>query len=106
MSFPFARGQQNEFAIAQYTSNIIIMCNARVLLIRFPKEMRCVFVTYAAESLLQIVSCSVGFLFLVFLSRKEIIRWLVDNIDNNESFSISILEAIIMSDKAWRSVTP
>lgn len=38
--------------------------------------------------------------------RKEIIRRLVDNIDNNESLSINILEAITMSDKAWRSVTP
>lgn len=38
--------------------------------------------------------------------RKEIIGRLVDNIDNNESFSINILEAIRMSDMAWRSVTP
>lgn len=35
--------------------------------------------------------------------RKKIIRRLVDN---NESFSINILEAIRMYVKAWRSVTP
>ncbi|VVC26158.1 DNA binding HTH domain, Psq-type,Homeobox domain-like,HTH CenpB-type DNA-binding domain,DDE superfamily [Cinara cedri] len=38
--------------------------------------------------------------------RKQIIIRLADNIDNNESFSLNILEAIRMSDKAWRSVTP
>jgi hypothetical protein len=32
--------------------------------------------------------------------RREIIRRLVDNIDNNEPFSINVLEAIRMSDKA------
>lgn len=37
--------------------------------------------------------------------RKEIIRQLVENIDNNELFSINIIEAIKMSDKAWKSVT-
>jgi hypothetical protein len=28
--------------------------------------------------------------------RREISRWLVDNIDNNESFSINILECLII----------
>lgn len=38
--------------------------------------------------------------------RKEIIKRLVQNIDNNESFTINILEAIRTVDEVWRSVTP
>jgi len=38
--------------------------------------------------------------------RKEIIRRLVDNIDNNESFSINIFKTIRISDETWRSVSP
>lgn len=36
--------------------------------------------------------------------KEEIIRHLVKNIENDKSSSMNILEAIIMPDKAWRSL--
>lgn len=39
-------------------------------------------------------------------NRKKAIKWLVENNNNNKSFSINIVAIIRISDELWRSVIP